>query len=249
MSVSLGALWNETNVSRRDGLASVSMTNRVRVRDAAALRRFVVIPLLWGLVLLLTGCGPASLRARLPQHLPFTNIGRTGVVRTAPVTLLLAPSDMPPTLRALPQVPVHQDTLVTAAIPAGATVGSAQWHHLYGAAMTYVLPRRTPVPMNADHPLVDLALGEYATVHDAVGMFADLTAKLPAGERRISTQGLGPHAMGYQTMLLPDQVRLIVFQQRNVVARVLVVAPTGSPALRLAPAIAKNEYAKIAAAR
>lgn len=223
-------------------------------------RTWRTAPLLLATVLITSGCLPNSLRSHLPQRSQLSAIlhnENTGPVQTAPQQLLLEPYEMPTSFTGIPQMPApgvaFVNPFLTAYFTATVEPGLAQWHFRDGSSMTYFLPRdRSTIP-DVDAPRVQIGIGRYASLTDARNAFSGMTGPAvppfsgahwspsPAGLGALSAEADADHPL--------DDVRLITFQERNLVVQLAIMAPPSSPALAWAPAIAKTQHDKVVQAK
>jgi len=198
------------------------------------------------------GCGPASIRAHLPHRPQISLFQDTSLVQTAPRGLLPPQGQPFANLQELNEQPADNQSLVRLA---STSIGEAalfqHWHRQDGALVTYGLPS-TATPITTTYPAwMQVSLGRYATAADAQGMFHAI-----AGETvtlgtvtHLATSGLGPNAVAYSMQLPGVNMRLTVFQERNVVARILSTGPSGSPLPGLTGSVAQLAFDSIASAR
>jgi len=201
---------------------------------------------------LLAGCGPASIRAHLPHRPQITLFQDTSLVQTAPRELLPPQGQPFASLQELNEQPADNQSLVHLA---SAGIGEAalfqQWHRQDGALVTYGL-QSTGTPAVTSYPAwIQVDLGRYASTADAQGMFHVIAAEpVKLGTvTRLTTAGLGPNAVNYSMQLPAASMRLAVFQERNIVARILSTGPSGSPITVLTGSVAQRTYDRIASAK
>jgi hypothetical protein len=201
---------------------------------------------------LLTGCGPASLRAHLPQRPQISLFQNTSLVQTAPRDLLPPQGQPFENLQELNEQPADNQSLVHLA---SAGIGEAalfqRWRRQDGALVTYGLPS-TATPATTTYPAwIQVDLGRYASAADAQGMFHVIENEpVKIGTvSRLTTSGLGANSFAYSMQLPGISMRLAVFQERNFVGRILSTGPSGSPLPGMTGTVAQRTYDLIANAK
>jgi hypothetical protein len=201
---------------------------------------------------LLTGCGPASLRAHIPSLPHIYLFQNTSLVQTAPLSLLLPPGRMPGQFKNMGATTLDNAAAVSqpGTSPAAAAA-FARWHRQDGATVTYdlvVQPTAGAVPSALSQ--VQIEVGRYATVQDAQGWFAQ-GARRPgiADVLTLPDPGIAQLNVAYQLTLPSLTAHVIYFQERNVVVRIAAIGPTGSAAVAVVNTIAQRERDLIAAAK
>lgn len=203
---------------------------------------------------LLSGCGPASLRSHMPSLPHVYLFQNTALVQTALDSLALQASDIPGSAQKEgTQTTDAANALIQSKNATADAARFARWHRLDGVTSGYVLANSGPNGQSAslDPAHLEIDIGRYATDKDAEGMFHDVVSQpsMVGTTARLPDPAFGPSTGALQIVLATFTMDVVYFQERNLVVRVMNIAPTGSPLLAPTQTIAQREYARIATAK